>query len=640
MLLQSAGGTGNGNISATVTAGTTITGGSGTGAGVGFLGGVDNVLTNNGTVTSVNQIAGFAMTADTGNDTVDNFGTMTGSVDLGTGANAFNNNAGGLYNMGANTVLGAGNALVNNGTVSPGGVNNVFTSAVTGNFTQTSLGTYLLDVDFGPNTADRINVSGTASLAGLLQLNFLNKDKALPGDHEITIFSAAAGTTNAGIALSAARSIVVTYELTFPNANDAVLDYDINFNPPNLPPQYWSIGNAINKIQTDRKSPDFAPIASALFDLPDLAALQAFYDAVGGGGTATTQQTANIAGGMFDAALVDQTTAWLNATSGAEGAGLGDNALGYVADPASLDKKYAMFNKIPASAAATFIDRWRAWMAPFGSHQLVNGDTATDTPGSTVRSAGGGLGIERQVGPDLMYGFAAGESQSNFSVSERATSGTLTGGHFGLYGVLRRDPFYLSGSLVYSRYENSTRRMISAAGLPSETATGSFNSDQLLGRGEVGRRWQFSRLALTPFAAVQFSELWQQGYSEWSTIGGAPGILGLTYAAQQALSLELYLGMQFDSKLLVGGDHVWTPYLRASWVHEFYPNSSITASFNVAPGYQFTTAGAPAVSDALEVVTGGSLTLNASVSLFGTFSGEFSRTSQSYAGTGGVRVMW
>ena len=58
------------------------------------------------------------MTATSGNDTVDNYGTMIGSINLGAGVNAFNNRAGGLFDMGANVMLGTGNFLTNNGTMS------------------------------------------------------------------------------------------------------------------------------------------------------------------------------------------------------------------------------------------------------------------------------------------------------------------------------------------------------------------------------------------------------------------------------------------------------------------------------------------------------------------------------------------
>ncbi|MEP6841767.1 MAG: hypothetical protein ABJA75_27240, partial [Bradyrhizobium sp.] len=252
LLAQSAGGTGNGNIDVTVTAGTTITGGSGIGAGVGFLDGATNLLTNNGRITSINQIAGYAMTATGGNDTIDNYGTMIGSINLGAGVNAFNNRAAGLFDMGANVMLGAGNFLTNNGTMSPGGINNVFTSAVTGNLLQSAGGTYLLDLDFGPSTADRINATGTGSLAGKVTVNLLNKAQVLPGDHQMTIVSAAGGLTNPGLTLDVASSAILTYKLLNPNSNDLVLDYNVSFNPVGLPPQFASIGNAINAIQSAR----------------------------------------------------------------------------------------------------------------------------------------------------------------------------------------------------------------------------------------------------------------------------------------------------------------------------------------------------------------------------------------------------
>ena len=103
------------------------------------------------------------------------------------------------FNIGASVYLGAGNAFTNDGTMSPGGIANVFTSAVTGNLAQSSTGVYTLDLDFAPNTADRINVSGTGSMAGKVAINVLNKSLVLPGSHQLTIVSTGAGATNAGL---------------------------------------------------------------------------------------------------------------------------------------------------------------------------------------------------------------------------------------------------------------------------------------------------------------------------------------------------------------------------------------------------------------------------------------------------------
>ena len=57
-----------------------MSGGSGSGAGVDLVGGTNNTLTNMGTVTA---LSGLAIRADTGNNTVNNFGTVIGNVILG-----------------------------------------------------------------------------------------------------------------------------------------------------------------------------------------------------------------------------------------------------------------------------------------------------------------------------------------------------------------------------------------------------------------------------------------------------------------------------------------------------------------------------------------------------------------------------
>jgi uncharacterized protein with beta-barrel porin domain len=357
---------------------------------VGFLDGANNLLTNNGLVTSVNQIGGFAMTATTGNDTLDNFGTVTGSVDLGTGTNAFLNETGALFNMGATVMLGAGNTMTNSGTMSPGGIGNVFTSAVTGNVVQTATGNYVVDVDLKPQTADALTSTGTGNFAGNLSPNFLNKGNAKPGTQTYTVFSAAGVTTNSGLALNAQPRAVVTYALTFPNVKDIVFGYTINFNPTGMPSQYQSIGSAINAIQT-AGVPGFVPIAAALFDVPNLNALKAFYDAVGGGGTASTQQSAIGAGEMFNSLFVDQTAAWLSGNYGGSSVFLDEPALGYAANELSyarnetrLSAAQSAFGDIRAQAPASFTDRWRMWFAPFGSHRIDAADPAAGSPGSTI----------------------------------------------------------------------------------------------------------------------------------------------------------------------------------------------------------------------------------------------------------------
>ena len=232
---------------------------------------------------------GFAVTGGLGDDAVDSFGRVDGSVDLSVGANSFHNEATtdnflttGIFNSGAVVWLGAGNLLQNDGLISPGAYLRVLTTNVTGNFLQTATGVYGLDLDFDP-TADRINVTGTASVSGKVNINIIDPGLAQPGSHVVTILSAAGGETHPGLGLTAVPTAVANYGLSY-TPTDINLDYVINFAPAGLTQNQTAVGGAINEIQIARFSPAFEPIAAALFYQPTVAALGAVYNSLSGEG--------------------------------------------------------------------------------------------------------------------------------------------------------------------------------------------------------------------------------------------------------------------------------------------------------------------------------------------------------------------
>jgi len=157
---QSVGIGGNGDISINIGGGT-VQGGSGTGAGVNIDGGANNTLAN---ASSVLALSGKAIMAGIGNDIVENYGTVTGNVDLGTGANAFNNNPGATFNSGAIVNLGESNVLTNAGTLSPGGLGTALQTTLMGDLAQLESG--ILDIEIGgftPGSFDFIDVTGTVT---------------------------------------------------------------------------------------------------------------------------------------------------------------------------------------------------------------------------------------------------------------------------------------------------------------------------------------------------------------------------------------------------------------------------------------------------------------------------------------------
>ncbi|WP_461357581.1 beta strand repeat-containing protein [Bradyrhizobium ottawaense] len=149
---------GGGNLQVTVSGGVL----SGALTGIRLDGGATNTVTIGATA----KVAGGlnAVLATTGNDTVNNSGIVIGNVALGGGSNAFNNLAGSVFDSGATVDLGAGNLLSNAGTLAPLGVGTVGTTMLTGDFVQGASGRFVVDV--AGHAADRLDVTGTASLGG------------------------------------------------------------------------------------------------------------------------------------------------------------------------------------------------------------------------------------------------------------------------------------------------------------------------------------------------------------------------------------------------------------------------------------------------------------------------------------------
>jgi hypothetical protein len=156
---QSVGGSGQGNIA--IHNGGTLRGGSGAGAGVRIDGGADNTLIN-AAGGHISALSGRALVASGGNDAVLNQGTVIGTVELGGGTNAFLNASGARLDAGLTVDLGVGNALSNEGILSPGGRGTVLGTTLIGDLAQSGLGTLEIDVGgFSPGLFDTIDVTGT-----------------------------------------------------------------------------------------------------------------------------------------------------------------------------------------------------------------------------------------------------------------------------------------------------------------------------------------------------------------------------------------------------------------------------------------------------------------------------------------------
>jgi outer membrane autotransporter protein len=379
----------------------------------------------------------------------------------------------------------------------------------------------------------------------------------------------------------------------------------------------------------------------SLFHLNGLAPSQlpAALDMLSGEGVSGTQETAFGAAGMFTSIMMDQGTFWRNReTVDVNGVTFVGEPLQYAPSKGSKTADHPVFKEM--APPAPYQPRWRAWLTGFDGSAKLNGEADIGSADLSHNTGGLAGGLDYRFAPDLLAGFAIGGSSSNFSVRDRITSGHLEGAHFGGYGVKTWGSLYTAGALSFSTFRNDTTRSIVGIG-PTETATGSFGSNLLSGRVEVGAKQVFGRFAVTPFAAVQVSQLWQNDFTEANPVPvGAADPLGLSYGSTSVTSLPTFLGAQFDTRFALSNGMALSPYARLSWVHEFKPNRTINPTFIALPGAAFTIDGPRAASDAVRIDAGGKLAIASNAWLFASFDGEFSNRSQSYAGKGGAKIAW
>ncbi|SEM24676.1 autotransporter domain-containing protein [Bradyrhizobium sp. OK095] len=626
-----------GPIAVTINSGT-VSGGTGSGTGVSFIGGTDNTLVNHGTVTA---LSGLAIAASTGNDAVSNFGTVTGNVDLGTGTNVFDNTAGGLFNSGATVSLGAGNALTNAGTLSPGGAGTVLTTALTGNLVQTATGRLAIDFNMaGGGSADRVNVSGAANLAGTVQLRLLN---AQAGVYQQTIVSAAGGVTNSGLSLQALQeSPVLHIELVYPNANDVAIRSSINFVTSGLSGNQTSLANGLNGATTAGLG---GPILNLLLNGPtSLDGYRSVLNRLSGESATGAQQVTFDAMSQFLGLMLDPSNRGTAAPAGSGVSGYASE--GEAGAYASVGRQrtaaereaYAMVTK---ARSLDFAARWNVWAAGFGGSQTTDGSATVGSSSTASRIAGGAVGADYLIAPNTVAGFALAGGGTSFSVAGGLGSGRSDLFQAGAYVRHTMGAAYVAAALAYGWQDVTTDRTVTLAGLDQLQAR--FKANAYSGRLEGGYRFvsPWMGVGITPYAAGQFTTFNLPAYAEAAVIG--TDTFALRYGAKDVTASRSELGFRTDKSWALMGTlpgTMLTLRSRFAWAHDYSTDRSVGATFQSLPGASFVVNGAAQSADKALTSLAAELAWRNGFSLAGTFDGEFSGNSSSYAGKAVARYQW
>jgi uncharacterized protein with beta-barrel porin domain len=427
---QSAGGTGSGTIDVNVSGGRVI-GGSGSGAGIAVNGAGAITIENGGYVGAASGIA--ILGSGSGDTTIDNIGTIVGSVLLGTGENAFTNEAGATFAPGAAVNLGSAGSFVNDGIVSPGGTRNPTTTLLTGSFAQNAGGALQIDFSSAGHPSDYIEVTGAATLTGTIAPFALDLE---PNTTPITFFVADGGLTANDLQVT--NTPFFTFDVAQLGDSLNVSIASVHFAQPGLTANQNALGNYFNAVWNSGSLGGLHPLMYEMANAESQAAYAAMLDR------------------LSPATYLSPLTAVLSA-----GQDFTDSMLSCYRydDPASLQESACSWAR-------------------------AGGGTATQTPSDqtpglsqTYETLEGGH--QWQTAPGAFIDVALGYRHSSSSASDYASS---TGDAFNAGAAIKRQrgPWLVAGALHVGAERDATTRK------PYGTLTAS-SSDTLLAGDALAR---------------------------------------------------------------------------------------------------------------------------------------------------------
>lgn len=564
----------------------------------------------------IQQIAG--VTNLTGNSS-----GFSGTTSVKGGTFLVNGTLGGTLTVDSGTLGGSGtvgDTTINGGTLAPG--NSIGTLTVHGNLVLTAAATYLVEVS--PASADRTNVTGTATLGGATvnavfaagsyvtkQYTIVNATGGVSGTFATLVNTNLPSGFTSGLSYDATNAYLnLTLSFALPSSSG------LNLNQQNVASAITNFFNAGGNV----------PIAFGGLTPAGLTQLS------GELATGSQQSTFN-AMGLFLGLLTDPITRGGGQTIAAGPAGFAKEA----GEGTKLRPADAFAMALNPTSRALFEQRWSTWASAYGGAQATDGRSAIGSNDASSRIFGAAVGADYLFSPNTFAGFAIAGGGTNFAVTGAGT-GRSDLFQAGAYLRHNNGPAYVSAALAYGWQDVTTDRTVTIAGVDHLQAN--FRANAYSGRVEGGYRviapWT-GGIGITPYAAAQATMFDLPGYAETVLVG--TGTSALTYAAKSVTDGRVEFGARTD-KSFVTQDGVLTLRGRFAWAHDFNPDRSVAATFQALPGASFVVNGAAQAADAALITASAEKKWLNGWSAAATFEGEFSEVTRSYAGKGVVRYQW
>ncbi|WP_439547993.1 autotransporter outer membrane beta-barrel domain-containing protein [Falsiroseomonas sp.] len=555
--------------------------------------------TFSGTITDSEAVggAGGGLVIDNGGRlTLTGASTYTGLTTVRSGTLLVNGSLASPVSVEASGLLGGSGTVGSTsvaGRIAPG--NSIGTLGILGNLVLQPGSVTVMEVQGA--AADRINVSGTATLAGTLQLVPIGSSFTF--NTPLVLVNATGGRTGAFDAVSTTGSFgpgVNPLIALTPTGVSLVLQPQA-LGPTLAPDEPTNVVNVTNAL--DQRSGDANPFFGVL-NAPAGQTRAAARQLTGEAGTAPaaiSQQAAS----QFLAAMLDGSRLRRGERSS--------------------DQPYSV------------------WVAAIGGYGRNAGEGAVGSSTRQTRNAGSAVGTDMRLGAGTTFGFAfaGGQGEATLDGGQGRASGEVAQG--GLFGSHWFGPLFLGFAGSHTRMEADTSRSLSylngAARAETVPQTWSTRVEAAYEMAKIG--------GFTPIPAFAYQGHWTRsdGYSETATGGAAAAALTVQPATQATTRTEIGLGGEYEvgQTSMLGRSLGLNLRLvgRLAWAHYLDREAGMLSNFAGERSTSFVTTGARPDRNAALVGAGLEVTLADRITLHSRMEGEFSGNVTSIGGTARLR---
>jgi autotransporter-associated beta strand protein len=512
----------------------------------------------------------------------------------------------------ANTnALGTGSVAVTGGTLS---VSGPITLNIGGNYTQSSTGT--LQLGLGGTALglwDKLNVAGTATLAGTLKLTPYNGFQ-IHDNETFTIITAGSvtGTFNPVSDTVDGVAVSVIYQ-----PDDVLLEAGANaptFASIGQTTNQTSIGGVLDGLAANSGKPDLINYLNTLSD----SQLVAVYNELSPSNLTPIYKMGFLTAQGLTDRIVNRIGQLLGSSY------FNSNNLVWNNKDIQFAGNLSPMDEAQIAANVRPVNRWDAFLDGQTNWGTVTSDGNGE--GYQFSTTGSIAGLDYRFSKNLVGGVLIGYDQSNTTQSTGTVNATR--GQLGVYAGWKVDELHAE-ALFDGGLDSYTTQRTALEG----TANGSTSGLEYTGQLNVGYDWKLNNFRISPFATGQYTQVNVNGFSETGSL--AP----LTFPNQGEGYMSSDMGSQFVFNFKAGEIKL-SPYVSASWEHVYEGNND-SLSANFGSGSDFTVSGSSTGTDAAVLGGGLDAQLDKDWNVYGEYEGKVGMTNYtSQSLMVGVHLSW